>query len=123
MKFANSTRLAWVLCLGLGSAGSAQSLTESHEQFLCTSGPAKRLVSIYRNTSGREWGSGGCRVDYTKGGETKTVWSSKNDYAYCTKRALALVTKLTQGNYSCKPETVEPRPEIGSPPQQTSEPR
>jgi len=114
MKFANSTRVIGALCLGLGSAAGSQALTESHEQFLCTSGPAKRLVSIYRNASGHEWGSGGCRVDYTKGGETKTVWSSKNDYAYCTKRALALVTKLAQGNYSCKPETIEPPPE-GSP--------
>jgi hypothetical protein len=122
MKFPHSTRFIGILCLSVGCAGNAQSLTESHEQFLCTSGPATRLVSIYRNASGREWGSGGCRVDYTKGGETKTVWSSKNDYAYCTKRALALVTKLTQGNYSCKPETVEPPPEIGSP-QQTPAPR
>jgi hypothetical protein len=117
MKFAHSTRFIWVLFLVAGSAGGGQTITVSHEQFLCTAGPAKRLVSIYRNASGHEWGSGGCRVDYTKGGETKTVWSSKNDYAYCTKRALALVTKLTQGNYSCKPETVEPPPEIESPQQ------
>jgi|HubBroStandDraft_1064217.scaffolds.fasta_scaffold49587_3 hypothetical protein len=116
MKFARP-RVIWVLCLGWAGAGSGQALTESHEQFLCTSGAATRLVSIYRNASGRAWGSGGCRVDYTKGGETRTVWSSKNDYAYCTKRALALVTRLTQGSYSCRPETVEPPPENGSPQQ------
>ena len=84
---------------------------ESHEKFVCTSGAVKRVVSIFNDK--RE--SGGCRVDYTKDGETKTVWTSKNDYAYCVAKAVSLVTKLTEGNFSCKPETVEQPEEIGPP--------
>jgi hypothetical protein len=48
---------------------------------------------------------GGCRVDYTKNGQTKTVWTSQKDYAYCVAKAISLVTKLVEGNFSCKPET------------------
>ena len=90
----------------------ANAQTQSHEEFICTFGSDRRVVSLVKADATREPKS--CRMDYTRNGETKTVWSSKNDYAYCTKRALALVTKLAQGNYSCKPETIEPPPE-GSP--------
>jgi hypothetical protein len=47
-----------------------------------------------------------CRVDYTRNGRTTTLWSSKTGYAYCVAKAATLVTKLAEGHYSCKPQSV-----------------
>jgi hypothetical protein len=104
MMFADRVRLIWIFCL-LTAGASAQAQMESHEKFVCTSGPVKRVVTIVNDNSKQD--SSGCRVDYTKDGETKTVWSSKKDYAYCVSKAVSLVTKLAEGNFSCKPETQE----------------
>jgi hypothetical protein len=101
MKCANRVRLSGIFCLAMANASSGQAQIESHEEFLCTSGPVKKIVSIYKRESGA------CRVDYTKDGKTNTLWMSKADYAYCTAKALSLVTQLVEANYSCKPKTVE----------------
>jgi len=76
------------------------------EQFTCTRGASTRLISIYRATADAD--SGRCRVDYTKDGSTKKVFSASRDYAYCVKQALRLVTRLSSSNYSCTPSTVGP---------------
>jgi hypothetical protein len=115
MMFTDWVRLIWILCLVTAGASSAQAQMESHEKFVCTSGPVKRVVAIFDDNGKRK--SGGCRVDYTKDGETRTVWTSKNNYAYCVAKAVLLVTKLAEGNFSCKPETVEPPDEIDPPEQ------
>jgi hypothetical protein len=106
MMFTNRVRLVCIFCLVTGGASGAQAQMESHEKFVCTSGPVQRVVAIFNGNGQGE--SEGCRVDYTKNGETKTVWTSRTDHAYCVAKALSLVTKLTEGNFSCKPETVEP---------------
>jgi hypothetical protein len=117
MKFANRVRLIGIFCVVTASASSAQAPTESHEDFVCTSGSAKRIVSVFNGNvdNGRHQWSG-CRVDYTKDGETKTVWSSKTDHAYCAAKATSLVTNLVKGNFSCKAETLE-QPEETEPPE------
>jgi hypothetical protein len=109
MMFTTRVPLLWMFCL-VTAAASVQAQIEPHQKFVCTSGPVKRVVIIFHDSGKRELG--GCRVDYTKDGETKTVWTSKNDYAYCVAKAVSLVTKLTEGNFSCKPETVEQPDEI-----------
>jgi hypothetical protein len=111
MMFTNWIRLVWIFGVGLVCA-SAQAQVEPHQKFVCASGPAKRVVAIFHDGKRQ---SSGCRVDYTKDGETKTVWTSKNDYAYCVAKAVSLVTKLTEGNFSCKPETVEQPEESATP--------
>jgi hypothetical protein len=111
MMFTNWVRLVWIFGAGLACA-STQAQVESHQKFVCASGPVKRVVAIFHDGKRQ---SSGCRVDYTKDGETKTVWTSKNDYAYCVAKAVSLVTKLTEGNFSCKPETVEQPEESGTP--------
>jgi hypothetical protein len=116
---ANRVRFIWIFCWLTASATSAHAQMESHEKFVCTSGPVKRVVTISKINGKRE--SGGCRVDYTKDGETKTVWTSKKDYAYCVAKAVSLVTKLAEGNFSCKPETAEQPDEI-EPPEQAPAP-
>jgi hypothetical protein len=117
MKFANRLRLigtlrVGMLCVAAAGAG-AQTQPAAHEEFSCTSGAVTRLISIFNLDSSGQ--TGGCRVDYTKDGQTRTLWSARNDYAYCVERGLSLVTRLTESNYSCRPEAKEQPDESKSP--------
>jgi hypothetical protein len=123
MMLTNRVRLIWIFCLATAGANSAHSQMQSREEFVCTSGSVKRVVAIFNGSSADgKRGSGGCRVDYTRDGTTKTVWTSKTDYAYCVAKAVLLVTKLSEGNFSCKPESIE-RPDAVEPPDPTPAPR
>jgi hypothetical protein len=77
---------------------------QSKEEFICTFGSDNRMVSVVKTDAERE--PKACRVDYTRNGRTTTLWSSKTGYAYCVAKAASLVTKLSQGHYSCKPQSV-----------------
>lgn len=77
---------------------------QSHEEFICTFGAEKRMVSVVKTDAARELKS--CRVDYTRNGRTTTLWTSKTGYAYCVAKAASLVTKLAEGHYSCTPRSV-----------------
>ena len=90
------------------TTGWSEAQPEQRERFVCNFGANQRFIDIYRRGTSAPRG-GACRVDYTKNGVTKRVWSASGDYAYCVKRALALVTSLTKGNFSCRPETTESR--------------
>jgi hypothetical protein len=107
-----TVRLISILCVGFAGASGGQTPMESHEEFVCTSGSVRKIVGIYNHTAlnGERSSRGACRVDYTKDGKTRTLWSSSSDHAYCTSKALSLVTKLIQGNYTCKPESVGANP-------------
>ncbi len=108
MTCAKRIQLISIFCFALSDTSVGQVPAESHEKFLCTSGPQKRVISIYNRTApdgNRELMA--CRVEYTKSGKTTALWTSKTDHAYCTGKALSLVTKLAEAHYSCKPEAVE----------------
>jgi hypothetical protein len=77
---------------------------QSNEEFICTFGSDNRMVSVVKTDAARE--PKACRVDYTRNGRTTTLWSSKTGYAYCVAKAASLVTKLAEGHYSCKPQSV-----------------
>jgi hypothetical protein len=79
---------------------------QSKEEFICTFGAENRMVSVIKTDAARD--PKACRVDYTRNGKTTTLWSSKTGYAYCVAKATSLVTKLAEGHYSCKPQSVEP---------------
>jgi hypothetical protein len=106
MRSTNWVRLLWIFLLAAANVSTAQEQAEAHEQFICTSGAVQRVVRIFNRETAKE--PRGCRVEYTRDGKTKTVWSSKSDYAYCVTKAVSLVTKLGQGNFSCRPEAVQP---------------
>ena len=90
---------------------SAQSdASAPRERFVCTFGGTQRLIDIYRLGAG-----GGCRVDYTRNGDTKQLWSAHGDYAYCVKKAVGLVTRLSKGHFSCRPRTAEAGVESSTP--------
>jgi hypothetical protein len=118
MKVTDWVRLLSIFLWAAANVSSGQVQAESQEQFICTSGAVKRVVRIVNRHAEKE--PGGCRVDYIKDGKTNTVWSSKSGYAYCVAKAVSLVTKLGQGNFSCKPEAVQP--DEGEPPQQAPAP-
>lgn len=93
-----------VLCATAAGAGPGDAQEQARERFVCNFGAAQRLIDIYRlDTPGDR--PGACRVDYTRDGVTRQVWSAHGNYAYCVKQAVALVTKLTKGNFSCKPQS------------------
>jgi hypothetical protein len=103
--------MAVVCVIGAGGArgeGQADMRDPSvpRERFVCAFGDSRRLIDIYRLASGGPRGE--CRVDYTRNGVTTRVWSAKGDYAYCVKKAVGLVTTLSKGHFTCKPQTAEP---------------
>lgn len=108
MTRANTVRLLSILCVGFAGTSGGQTPPESHEEFVCTAGTVRKIVRIYNHPApnGEHGARGVCRVDYTKDGKTRTLWSSSTGHAYCTTKALSLVTKLIQDKYTCKPESV-----------------
>ena len=113
MKLTQLGLMLAVWVVGANAAG-AQAQPESRERFVCTFGNSHRFIDIYRLAAGGPRGVG-CRVDYTRDGVTKRLWSASGDYAYCVKRAVGLVTTLSRGNFSCRPQTAEPSAASGSP--------
>jgi hypothetical protein len=101
---AHRVGLVCLAILSFLSAPIANAQAQSHEEFICTFGADKRVVSLIKTDAARE--PRACRVDYTRNGRTTTVWNSKTGYAYCVAKAASLVTKLAEGHYSCKPQSV-----------------
>jgi hypothetical protein len=103
-RFMRRTRVArWlglIVCIGSAAAGvgRAPAQSEAREDYICTSHSVKQLISVIK------YAPQGCRVEYTKDGTTKTLWSSQTNSAYCAVMAARLVTTLVKANFSCKTE-------------------
>jgi hypothetical protein len=99
--------LAILAGMALWTSGArAQALPESHtvaqEQFVChLPGVSDRWIGIYRPPSGPQR----CRVDYTRDGKTRSLWSSGRHYEYCVRKALEIVGLLEGVNFKCSPQT------------------
>jgi hypothetical protein len=106
MMFRYFSRLLGALLIVL-FAMSSQAQSQSRQDFSCSLGSMKRIVSIVTFAPSDQQPRGACRVDYTKEGVTKEVFSSATGHAYCTKQATALVTKLGEAHYSCSLQTLE----------------
>jgi hypothetical protein len=82
----------------------------AQEQFVChLPGASDRWIGIYRPVSGPQR----CRVDYTRDGKTRSLWSSGRHYEYCVRKALEIVGLLEGVNFKCSPQTktaTEPAP-------------
>jgi hypothetical protein len=107
-------KLAACLCFGLVTANS-EAQSQSHQDFICSQGPSKRIVSIISFSPSDRKPRGACRVDYIKNGVTRTIWSSETDLSYCAKQATQLVTTLVEAHYSCHLETVDQTDEAEAP--------
>jgi hypothetical protein len=87
--------------LWTASTWAQHALPESHvsqEQFTChlSGTPDVRQIGIYRPGAPRR-----CRVDYTRGGKTRSLWSSGHDYQFCVAKALEIVGLLERVNFKC----------------------
>ncbi len=67
-----------------------------------------RIVSVVTVPPSSAHARGSCRVEYSKDGVSKTLWSSSTGQAYCLRKATAFVTKLAEAHYSCSLATKEP---------------
>jgi hypothetical protein len=114
MRFRYLLKFAGCLCFGLFTVNS-KAQSQSHQDFVCSSGAVKRIVSIISLGSSDRQPRGSCRVDYTEDGATRTLWSSTTGFAYCTKQATGLVTKLVEAHFSCRLETVEQTGDAAAP--------
>src|SRR5882757_94051 len=99
-------RIAGCLCIGLVTAPVIAE-PQSQQHFICVSGATRRIVTIITFAPSDRQPHGACRVDYTKDGATRTLWTSGSGHAYCAKRATLLVTRLVEAHYACRPETIE----------------
>ena len=75
----------------------------AQEQFIChLPGTSDRRIGIYRPSGSRR-----CRVDYTRDGKTRSLWSSGHDYKFCVRKALEIVGLLEGVNFKCSPQSME----------------
>jgi hypothetical protein len=85
-------------------ATARKGTTAVQEQFICRlPGTPDRLIGIYRAPDGPQR----CRVDYTREGKTRSLWSAGHDYAYCVRKAVEIVGLLEQARFKCSPQTRE----------------
>jgi hypothetical protein len=72
------------------------------EQFTChlAGTPDRRQIGIYRSA-----GTQRCRVDYTRDGKTRSLWSSGSDYRFCVRKALEIVGLLESIHFKCSPHS------------------
>ena len=99
--------LAGMVITALWTCGARAQLTsaEAHalaqEQFIChLPGTSDRRIGIYRPSDGSQR----CRVDYTRDGKTRSLWSSRHDYGFCVRKALEIVGLLEGVNFKCSPQ-------------------
>lgn len=73
----------------------------AQEQFIChLTGNSERRIGIYRPDGSRR-----CRVDYTRDGRTRSLWSSEHDYQFCVRKALDIIGLLESVKFKCRPQT------------------
>lgn len=68
------------------------------EQFSCLLSETsdRREIGIYRPARPQR-----CRVDYTRDGKTRSLWSSGHDYEFCVRKALEVIRLLEGINFKC----------------------
>ena len=67
----------------------------------CSSQGFEREIVLYQRNRATLEGEFGCRVVYTKDGESEVLWQAKNNPDYCEPMAIALVKKLQGSGFKC----------------------
>ena len=68
------------------------------EIIICTNGPQERVISItYQDQDAKV----PCNVEYTKNGQTETLWHAENEYGYCDEKAEEFIQKLNELGWLC----------------------
>ena len=82
---------------------SSRPLALAQEEFVCKlPGTTDRSIGIYRPD-----GSQRCRVDYTRDGKTRSLWSSGHEYQFCVRKALEIVKLLESADFNCTPHATQ----------------
>ncbi len=76
----------------------------SRESYLCKSSDEVREIRTYVRAApaGSAGATAACRVDYLKGGVTRTLWSAHGGRAYCVDRAAQLLATLEASHFACQ---------------------
>ena len=93
--------LIFGLLLGRAVCGAE----EPHQEFVCRSPTEERAIRLYSRFDAHS--QHGCRVEYSKGGRARVLWSSQSSSTYCVSKVTHLVTVLSQDNFKCTPRTIE----------------
>ena len=89
-----------------GQPASSAPRALPQEQFICRlPGATDRRIGIYRPGGPRS--PRRCRVDYTRNGRTRSLWSSGHGYEFCIRKALEIVALLQSVNFECIPQTTQ----------------
>ena len=70
----------------------------ANETYSCKLNENERLIEVIYTAEGSHLP---CNLDYTKAGETKTLWEYKNTEGACTARAAEFAEKHRQWGWSC----------------------
>jgi hypothetical protein len=91
-------------CHARAQPASAEPRALAQEEFICRlPGAPDRRIGVYRPTAAPQR----CRVDYTRDGKTRSLWSSGHDYKFCVKKALEIVGLLEGVDFKCSPQARE----------------
>lgn len=92
-------------CVARAGTSSLGAPALAQEQFICRlSGSSDRRVGIYRPPGSSQR----CRVDYTRDGKTRSLWSSRHDYGFCVRKTIEIVGLLEGVKFKCSPQAREP---------------
>jgi hypothetical protein len=93
---------AWAL---VGVAQAQDDWTATPESLICRSSTEVREVKTYVSgpAAGGVTEHRGCRVDYIKGGKTRTLWSSRTSSSYCHGKAATVAARLKATHFTCEP--------------------
>ena len=91
MKNSILRAIALVIIFGAGNL-------YADETIICTNGYQERVVSIvYQDQDAKV----PCDVEYTKDGQTETLWHAENEYGYCQEKAEEFIQKLSGWGWQC----------------------
>lgn len=71
---------------------------QADEVFHCAFGPQERIISVVYLQEGELLP---CEVQYTKEGETETLWSATNEENYCEQQAQDFVEQHRDWGWRC----------------------
>ena len=68
------------------------------ESIICTDGQLERVISIiYQDQDAKV----PCDVQYTKDGQTETLWHAENEYGYCEEKVAEFIQKHIEWGWRC----------------------
>lgn len=83
-----------ILVLGLTLSG----LSWASNKTICKNGSVERHIEVVATDAEK---GAPCEVQYTRDGETKTLWTAQNDANFCKEKAAGLAQKLKDSGWNC----------------------